>query len=62
MKYFSLLLSEEENISKLVKKLKFLWLGYADGKITNLANLDISFFGGSNVQIDNNAYYFTNIK
>ena len=48
----------EERINKLVQKLKFMWLGYADGKIANLANLDISFFGGTNVQIDNKTYYF----
>ena len=50
----------EEVIQKLIQKLKFLWLGYADGKVTNLSTLDLSFFGGADVEVNNKAYYFKN--
>jgi hypothetical protein len=49
----------EEAIQKLVQKLKFLWLGYADGKITSLTRTKF-LIGLSEQEVSTNTYYFKN--
>jgi hypothetical protein len=53
-------ITPEENIKKLVQKLKLLWLGYADGKIggVNVAEYDPDKLGNLNISSDKNTYYF----
>ena len=51
----------EEVIGKLVQKLKFLWLGYADGKITSLLRTKYSA-GLSEQEVNTNSYYFQNFE
>ena len=50
-------ITPEENINKLVQKLKFLWLGYADGKITEITRSKY-LTGITQQEVNDNAYYF----
>lgn len=50
-------ITPEENINKLVQKLKFLWLGYADGKIAEVTRTKY-LAGVTQRVVNNNAYYF----
>ena len=50
-------ITPEENINKLVQKLKFLWLGYADGIIAPITRTKYSA-GVTQQEVNNSAYYF----